>query len=200
MPDTLTFLHTSPIHITTFDAQIKDQAPDIPVAHFVGEDVLTEAHESGISAALNQHTHNKVFAVIDDGAGIVLCTCSSTVDSAEGADGLAPFSAICVDRPMVEITVSIATPIIIAAALKSTIVPTIELIFDATARVEKKLSGSKSSAKKPGHTSKRKTNSPILRKSQSACDKSQTWAKASSSPSPQWPGPPLPAPTDQYRY
>ena len=135
MPDTLTFLHTSSIDITTFDAQTKDQAPDIRGAHLVGEDVLTEAREYGI-----------------------------------------------------------------AAALKSTIVPTIEFIFDATARVEKKFSGSKPYAKKPGHTSKRKTNSSILRKSQSACDKSQTWTTASSSPSPQWPRLPLPAPTDQYRY
>lgn len=31
MPATLSFLHTSPIHIPTFDALIKDQAPDIPV-------------------------------------------------------------------------------------------------------------------------------------------------------------------------
>ncbi len=95
------FLHFSPIHITTFDAQIKDQAPDVPVAHLVGEDVLTEAREYGIAAVLNQRTHSEVFAAIDDGAGIVLCTCSSIVDSAEGADGLAPFSAICIDRPMV---------------------------------------------------------------------------------------------------
>ncbi len=38
MPTTLSFLHTAPIHIPTFDTLIKDQAPAIPVTHLLDED------------------------------------------------------------------------------------------------------------------------------------------------------------------
>ena len=40
MPPTLTFLHTSPVHIETFDALLKERAPDIPAAHVVGSAFL----------------------------------------------------------------------------------------------------------------------------------------------------------------
>ena len=115
MPATLSFLHTSPIHIPTFDALIKDQAPDIPVTHLVGEDFLSEARDKGISPELTKRIHNKIIAAIDDGANVVLCTCSSIGGSAESANSLTPVPVIRVDRPMAEKAVSIGAKTIVLA-------------------------------------------------------------------------------------
>ena len=139
MPATLSFLHTSPIHIATFDALIKDQAPDIPVTHLVGEEFLAEARDKGISPELTKRIHDKILAAIDDDASVVLCTCSSIGGSAESANGLTAVPIIRVDRPMAEKAISIGTRIIVAAALESTIGPTTELIRDAAVKAEKEV-------------------------------------------------------------
>jgi hypothetical protein len=139
MPPTLTLLHTSPIHIPNFDALIKDQAPDIPVAHIVGADFLDEAREKGISPELTQRIHDKILAAIADDAKVVLCTCSSIGGCAESADGLTKAPVIRVDRPMAAKAVSIGSPIIVAAALASTLGPTTDLIRDAAAKAAREV-------------------------------------------------------------
>lgn len=139
MPPTLTLLHTSPIHIPTFETLIKDQAPDIPVAHLVGEDFLAEARDKGISPELTQRIHDKILAAIDDDAKVVLCTCSSIGGSAESAHGLTAVPVIRVDRPMAEKAISIGSKIIVAAALASTLAPTTDLIRDAATKAGKEI-------------------------------------------------------------
>jgi len=102
MPATPSFLLTSPIHILTFGALIKDKAPDIPVTHLVGEDFLSEARDKGISPELTKRIHNKIIAAIDDSVNVVLYTCSSIGGSAESSNSLTPVPVIRVDRPMAE--------------------------------------------------------------------------------------------------
>ncbi len=43
----LLFLHTSSLHIQTFNALLAELAPDIPVRHVVDESLLSEACASG---------------------------------------------------------------------------------------------------------------------------------------------------------
>ena len=59
MPPTLTFLHTSPVHIETFDALLKERAPDIPAAHVVGAAFLADARTQGISPDLTRRIQNQ---------------------------------------------------------------------------------------------------------------------------------------------
>ncbi len=59
MPPTLTFLHTSPVHIKTFDALLKERAPDIPAAHVVGAAFLADARTQGISPDLTRRIQNQ---------------------------------------------------------------------------------------------------------------------------------------------
>ena len=59
MPPTLTFLHTSPVHIETFDALLKERAPDSPAAHVVGADFLAAARTQGISPDLTRRIRNQ---------------------------------------------------------------------------------------------------------------------------------------------
>ena len=105
MPATLTLLPTSPIHIPTFDALIKDQASDIPIAHIVGEDFLTAVREKEISPELTQRLHDKILA-----ASVVLCTCSSIGGCVESADHLTAVPVILVDRPMAATAMSSGSP------------------------------------------------------------------------------------------
>ena len=59
MPPTLTFLHTSPVHIKTFDALLKERAPDIPAAHVGGAAFLADARAQGISPDLTRRIQNQ---------------------------------------------------------------------------------------------------------------------------------------------
>ena len=47
MTKTLTFLHTSPVHIATFDRLCSELAPGVPVRHIVDESLLRDAREAG---------------------------------------------------------------------------------------------------------------------------------------------------------
>ena len=83
----IAFLHTSPVHVATFDALMNLLAPDLRVVHSVREDLLAEARKDGVaSPALATGLHQ---ALVDAGAGgaaVVVCTCSPSADG-EAADG-----------------------------------------------------------------------------------------------------------------
>ena len=87
MPKTLTFLHTSPVHMGTFDRLLAELAPDIPVQHIVDESLLDEARAQGeITPALNERVRLTIMDAVDEQAGVVLCTCSTIGASAEAVD------------------------------------------------------------------------------------------------------------------
>ena len=54
MPKTLAFLHTSPVHIATFDRLLAEIDPDIPARHVVDESLLRDARAHGITAELER--------------------------------------------------------------------------------------------------------------------------------------------------
>lgn len=130
MTSTLTFLHTSPVHIERFDSLVAQLAPGIPVRHLVAESLLQEARESGITPDLAQ----RVQAILAEAApqsGVILCTCSTLGGCAEQLGPQTGSQVIRVDRPMAEKAVSMGRRIIIAATLASTLEPTRALILEA---------------------------------------------------------------------
>jgi hypothetical protein len=130
MSKTLTLLHTSPVHVETFNRLLNEIAPDIPVKHIVKEDLLQEARQSGADAsALKQHVSDTIFEAIDQQAGVVLCTCSTIGTCAELAGQSTETPVLRVDKPMAQKAVMIGSPIVVAATLKSTVQPTRELIL-----------------------------------------------------------------------
>ena len=127
----LALLHTSPIHVTTFDALIKEFAPHIPVKHFVEESLLQETIDTGdMTPALAQRIKHTVHAAQTEGATVVLCTCS-TIGSCAETTQLENGAVIRVDRPMAEKAVETGSRIIVAATLQSTLEPTTDLILEA---------------------------------------------------------------------
>ncbi len=122
MTATLTFLHTAPVHIATFNRLLTELAPDIPARHIVDESLLREARESGVTESLAKRVEQVVHDALHDGAKVVLCTCSTIGGCAESA------GALRVDRPMAEAAVAMGPRILLAAALASTIGPTRDLL------------------------------------------------------------------------
>ncbi len=121
----LTFLHTAPMHVDTFDALLRELAPGMPVRHIVDEAVLREARDAGrLTEAIETRVRAQVHALRD--APVVLCTCSTIGGCAEAAGT----NVIRVDRPMAERAVQIGRRIIVAATLSSTLEPTKALILD----------------------------------------------------------------------
>ena len=60
MPPTLVFVHASPVHIKTFDGQLKEQKPDIParqvvISYFFYEARVQSIPEVGDEAAITTY-------------------------------------------------------------------------------------------------------------------------------------------------
>jgi hypothetical protein len=132
MAATLAFLHTSPIHIATFDHLLAEIDPSVTARHIVDESLLEDARAAGaITPALEQ----RIAAALDDASGpdrvVVLCTCSTIGGSAEAAGTRAGSVVLRVDRPMAERAVALGDRILVAAALESTLAPTGALILQA---------------------------------------------------------------------
>ena len=132
MGKTLAFLHTSPVHIATFDRLLAEIDPSVAARHIVDESLLDEARAAGaITPALEQRIATALRdASAPDGA-VVLCTCSTIGGSAEAAGTRAGRVVLRVDRPMAEHAVALGDRILVAAALSSTLAPTRALIEDA---------------------------------------------------------------------
>jgi len=132
MTKTLAFLHTSPVHIATFDRLLAEISPGVAARHMVDESLLDEARAVGaITPALEQRIAAALHAASGSDAAVVLCTCSTIGGSAEAAGTRVGRVVLRVDRPMAERAVALGGRILVAAALASTLAPTRVLILDA---------------------------------------------------------------------
>ena len=131
MGKNLTFLHTSPVHITTFDRLLTDIAPEIPVQHVVDETLLRDARAAGgISWELAQRVSARVLDAIQQDAAVVVCTCSTIGGCAEQVNDLTSHPVLRVDRAMAKRAVALASRIVVVAALATTLEPTRQLLLD----------------------------------------------------------------------
>jgi hypothetical protein len=137
MPKTLTFLHTSPVHIATFDRLLAEIDPSIPAKHMVDESFLQEARAQGITAELEQRITQTLKDAIADDAAVVVCTCSTIGGCAEQADHGSDRPVVRVDRAMAERAVAIGTRIVVVATVASTLTPTRQLIQEVADQVGK---------------------------------------------------------------
>jgi hypothetical protein len=128
VPKTLTFLHTSPVHIATFNGLLAEIDPTIPVKHVVDESLLRDAQINGITPDLEQRIHKIIFDAMADDAAVVVCTCSTIGGCAEQAKDRAGRLVVRVDRAMAERAVASGERVIVVAAMASTLAPTRELI------------------------------------------------------------------------
>src|SRR5262249_55391411 len=121
MTRTLTFLHTSPVHIATFDRLLAEVDPGVPVKHMVDESLLRDARAYGITAELIERITRRIVDAFADDAAVVVCTCSTIGGCAEQANHSTERPIVRVDRAMAERAVATGSRIIVVAALASTL-------------------------------------------------------------------------------
>ncbi len=132
----ITFLHTSPVHVATFDKLLAELGPDVTASHIVDESLLAYARQFG---AKDSHLIARVSATVrqaaEQGAKVVLCTCSTLGGVVEQLDTQGKYLAMRVDRPMADQAVALGPSILVVAALESTLAPTVELIQSSAERL-----------------------------------------------------------------
>ncbi|MFF4534765.1 aspartate/glutamate racemase family protein [Streptomyces aureus] len=124
-------LHTSPAHIPVFDALRDADHPGLELRHLVDEELLARARREGPDAVAGE-VRAMLADAVAEGAGVVLCTCSTIGAVAERTDVGVP--VLRVDRPMAAAAVAAGPRVVVLATVASTLEPTVALVEEEARR------------------------------------------------------------------
>lgn len=134
MKHDIAFLHTSPVHQPTFEQLMREAAPGLSVRHVVREDLLADAQRTGADdPALVARIGSAMRDAGATGAKVVVCTCSTIGGAAEAVQEA--FKATRIDRAMADRAVTAGKPVLMVAALESTLAPTLALLASSAGRL-----------------------------------------------------------------
>ena len=134
MPRRIAFLHTSPVHVETFERLTRTMASDVAIEHVVAEALLVDAQRTGAGdPALVARVHAAMTNAAANGAAIVVCTCSTIGGAAERTPTDGRFAVARIDRAMADRAVALGPRVLVVAALESTLAPTAALIRESAA-------------------------------------------------------------------
>lgn len=123
---TLTFLHTTASNQVLFESLLAAHAPDIPAVHSVHADLLARAVAQGdVTPEIARDVEACLRQALDEGAAIVLCTCSTLGIC---ADQMNDPRVLRVDRAMAEQALAQGPRVLVAACVNSTLKPTVSLL------------------------------------------------------------------------
>ena len=123
----ISFLHTSPVHVATFDALLDELSPGMPRRHRVEEGWLEAARDHGMTPELAETITTAMRNLADGGVGVCTCSTIGGVAEAAGSDN-AP--TIRIDRALMQAALSHGARPLIAMCLESTKAPTLDLLHD----------------------------------------------------------------------
>ena len=123
------FLHTSPVHVPTFETLLSDKFVDGELHHKVDEALLAYAIENGCDTHVVDQVETYLKALADSGCSEIVCTCSTLGGVAETLN-LKGVRITRIDRPMAAAAVETGHIILMAAAIRSTLAPTRQLLLD----------------------------------------------------------------------
>ncbi len=135
----LYIFHPSPYMVENLDNLLSEIAPEIDHENIVYPELLGEAQKDGITDAIADTVKEIILSIPEKAGAVILCSCSTLGGSAEQMQSLTSNKIIRIDRPMVELAVSTGSRIGIAAALKSTIIPTRTLIEQVATDMNKQV-------------------------------------------------------------
>jgi hypothetical protein len=125
----LALLHTAQAHVQTFARLAREIDETVPVRHEVQESLLSLARTSGVlSDAVRAAVASAVRELAESGARLIVCTCSTVGAIAESGGANAGVTVMRIDRPMAEQAVASGRRILVLAALRSTVAPTLSLL------------------------------------------------------------------------
>jgi len=130
----IAFLYTSPVHVDTFAALMREYAPDCRVVHRVDETLLKDAQAQGVEdPGIVARVESRMHEAAGNDAVVVVCTCSTIGGIAEKVESSGRFLPMRIDRAMADHAVECGSQILIVAALESAIGPTRHLVEDSAA-------------------------------------------------------------------
>ena len=139
MSGDLVMVHTVAPLADLFDELRSEIDPDVPVRHVVQAALLNDAIDAGeLTDEIRARTCRALLEATE-GAGLVLCTCSTVGPGADDAAAQSGVPILRVDRPMAEAAVEAGRRITVAATLATTIEPTASLVADAARRAGKQV-------------------------------------------------------------
>lgn len=128
---TFGFLHTADVHVTVFTRLLDELSPDDRAVHVVDASLLADARRRhGVDDELRSRMAAHLETMAAQGAGRVVCTCSTLGGPAEEVGRSAGIDVLRVDRPMAAAAVAAGDRIAVVAALESTIGPTRALLTE----------------------------------------------------------------------
>lgn len=133
----IAFVHTSPVHVPTFDKLLLEVAPALRAVHQVHEDLLARAQQVGLADAALAADLQHVLREAAAQAKVVVCTCSTLGGLAESAPRPPGTAITRVDRAMADAAVRDGRPVLVVAAVQSTLQPTQELLRSSAVRLAK---------------------------------------------------------------
>ncbi len=138
-PGVLGFLHTARPNVEMFGRLIESIDPSVPTRHELLETVLEDAVGTGrVTDRMRRETEAAIRALVNNGATVVVCTCSTIGGIAE-AVRVGDVRVMRIDRPMAEEAVRSGRRIVVAATLASTMRPTLDLIQQVAADARREI-------------------------------------------------------------
>lgn len=130
----IAFLHTSNVHVATFDALRDRLAPGLVLHHEVREELLQPDVSGGCCAPnFMSGTRAIVEALAEAPARIVVCTCSTLGPLVEAINEAHGVPVMRIDRPMADQAVRHGGHIAVCAALDSALQATVALVQESAA-------------------------------------------------------------------
>lgn len=138
-PD-IAFLHSAAVHIDTFNALGAELAPELKLSHAVRDDLLSAAEKVGfVTPVIDLKTQEALMALSEQGAGVVVCTCSTLGASAEALADETGRAFLRIDRTMADLAVRKGRRIGVAACVPTTVLNTQVLIHSSAARAGREI-------------------------------------------------------------
>jgi Asp/Glu/hydantoin racemase len=140
MIKTLAFIHTSPVLVPTFTQLATEILPGIKIFHMVDESLIKNTIAVG---KLTKQTARRVLSLIESaqqaGADAVMVTCSSIGQAVSYARPFIDIPVLRVDEAMAEAAIAAGTRIGVAATLRTTLDPTLQLLHDTAKQNDKNI-------------------------------------------------------------
>lgn len=128
------FLHTARTHVAMFGRLVDELAPEHATRHVVDESLLAAGRTAGLTPELAARVRARLGELVSEGAGLVVCTCSTIGAVAEELAAAIGVPVLRADRPMAEAAVAAGERIGVVVATESTVEPTLRLIRESAVR------------------------------------------------------------------
>jgi len=132
----LTFFHTTASNETLFRTLLAEMGPEIPARHMLAADLLDRATAEGrVTPDIADDVKKRMLAALDDGARMLLCTCSTLGTC---ADEMNDARVLRIDRAMAQRAMAQRATkqggsVLVAACVASTLEPTVKLLRESAA-------------------------------------------------------------------